>query len=154
MFALDSTMLWLALMIVLIVIEILTVGLTTIWFAGGALAATIVSCLGGGWILQIVVFIVISFGMLVFTKPFALKYINSTRLKTNYEGITGKIVRITQTVNNFEGTGCAMVNGQEWTVRSVDDEKIIEAGKLAKVINISGVKLMVEEYKEEEECQV
>lgn len=152
MMMMNPTMLWLALMVVLIVIEILTVGLTTIWFAAGALAATIVSCLGGGWIVQIAVFLVISFGMLVFTRPFAMKYINATRVKTNYEGVTGKVIRITQTVNNFEGTGCATVNGQEWTVRSVDDEKIIEAGKLAKVINISGVKLMVEEYKEDEQC--
>ena len=72
MMIMNPTMLWLALMVVLIVIEILTVGLTTIWFAAGALAATIVSCLGGGWIVQIVVFLIISFGMLVFTRPFAM----------------------------------------------------------------------------------
>lgn len=147
--AMNMTMLWLALMIVLIVIEIITVGLTTIWFAGGALAATIVSCLGGNLFLQIIVFLLVSIGLLIFTRPFAMKYINTTRTKTNYEGIIGKVVRITAEVNNFAGTGCAVVNGQEWTVRAADDTKVIPVGNLAKVITISGVKLIVEEYEEE-----
>lgn len=149
MMTLSPTIFWLALMVILIIAEIVTVGLTTIWFAGGALLAALVSCAGGGWILQIIVFMAVSICLLIFTRPFAMKYINATRVKTNYEGIIGKTVRITRTVNNFEGTGCAVVDGQEWTVRAVDDTKIIEEGKLAKVIQISGVKLMVEEYKEE-----
>lgn len=111
-----DAMVWLAVMIVLIVLGIITVGLTTIWFAGGALAAMFVSALGGGTILQIVVFLAVSFILVIFTRPFALKYIKTTRVKTNYEGIIGKLVRITQTVDNINETGCAVVNGQEWTV--------------------------------------
>ena len=144
-----NAMVWLAVMIVLIVIEIITVGLTTIWFAGGALVAMLVAALGGGTILQAVVFLVVSLVLLIFTRPFALNYINSTRIKTNYEGIIGKVVRITEDVDNMNGTGCATVNGQEWTVRSVNDNNKIEAGKLAKVVNIKGVKLIVDKYEEE-----
>lgn len=144
-----DAMVWLAVMIVLIVLEIITVGLTTIWFAGGALAAMFVSALGGGIVLQIVVFLLVSFVLLIFTRPFALKYINAAHTKTNYEGIIGKVVRVTQDVDNINGTGCAVVNGQEWTVRSADDEKKLMAGSLAKVVNISGVKLIVEQYEEE-----
>lgn len=147
--AMNITMFWLALMIVLIVIEIVTVGLTTIWFAGGALIATIVSCLGGGIVLQVVLFFVVSLVLLIFTRPFAIKYINATRVKTNYEGVIGKIVRVTKTVNNLQESGSAVVNGIEWTVRSNDDEKVIEEGALAKVVSINGVKLIVEEYIEE-----
>ena len=90
-----NAMIWLAAMIILIVIEIVTVGLTTIWFAIGALVAIFVSSLGGGWLLQVAVFLAVSFGMLVFTRPFAIKYINSSRTKTNYEGIIGKAVSYT-----------------------------------------------------------
>ena len=142
-------MVWLAVMTVLIIIEIITVGLTTIWFAGGALVAMLIATLGGGTILQVVVFLVVSLVLLIFTRPFALNYINSTRIKTNYEGIIGKVVRITEDVDNMNGTGCATVNGQEWTVRSVNDNNKIEAGKLAKVVNIKGVKLIVDKYEEE-----
>ena len=141
-------MVWLAAMIILIIIEIVTVGLTTIWFAIGALVAIIVSMLGGGIILQMTVFLFISLGMLIFTRPLAMRYINNTRTRTNYEGIIGKVVRITQDVDNIAEKGCAVVNGQEWTVRAVDDRSRIAAGSLAKVVDIKGVRLIVEKYEE------
>ena len=144
-----DAMVWLPVMIILIVLEIITVGLTTIWFAGGALVAMFVSALGGGTILQIAVFLVVSFVLVIFTRPWAMKYIKTNHVKTNYEGIIGKVVRITQDVDNLNGTGCAVVNGQEWTVRATEDEKKIAAGTLVKVVNISGVKLIVEEYEED-----
>ena len=144
-----DAMVWLAVMIILIVLEIITVGLTTIWFAGGALVAMFVSALGGGTVLQIVVFLIVSFVLLIFTRPWAMKYIKTNHVKTNYEGIIGKVVRITQDVDNLNGTGCAVVNGQEWTVRATEDEKKIAAGTLVKVVNISGVKLIVEQYEED-----
>ena len=142
------TMVWLAAMIILIIIEIVTVGLTTIWFAIGALVAIIVSMLGGGIILQMTVFLFISLGMLIFTRPLAKRYINNTRTRTNYEGIIGKVVRITQDVDNIAEKGCAVVNGQEWTVRAVNDRSRIAAGSLAKVVDIKGVRLIVEKYEE------
>lgn len=145
----DNAMVWLFAMIILILIEIVTVGLATIWFAVGALVATIVAMLGGGIMLQIAVFLLVSFGMLVFTRPWAMKYINKNRTKTNYEGIIGKVVRITQDVDNIAEKGCAVVNGQEWTVRSADEKSKIQAGSLAKVVDIKGVKLIVEKYEEE-----
>ncbi len=80
-------MVWLAAMIILIVIEIVTVGLTTIWFAIGALAAVIVSSFCGNVFLQVTVFLMVSLGMLIFTRPLVVKYINTSRTKTNYEGI-------------------------------------------------------------------
>ena len=144
-----NTMVWLAVMIILIIIEFVTVGLTTIWFAIGALVAIIVSMLGGELIPQLTAFLFVSLGMLIFTRPFAVRYINSNRTRTNYEGIIGKVVRITQDVDNMAGTGCAIVNGQEWTVRTSDEGSRISAGNLAKVIDIKGVKLIVEKYEEE-----
>lgn len=144
-----NTMIWLAVMVILIIIEIVTIGLTTIWFAVGSLAAACVASLGGGTLLQVIVFLVVSFGMLIFTRPFAMKFINTTRVKTNYEGIIGKIVRITEDVDNISETGCAVVNGTEWTVRAASDTDKIPVGCLAKVVNISGVKLIVEKYEEE-----
>ena len=104
--------------------------------------------LGGGIILQMTVFLFISLGMLIFTRPLAMRYINNTRTRTNYEGIIGKVVRITQDVDNIAEKGCAVVNGQEWTVRAVDDRSRIAAGSLAKVVDIKGVRLIVEKYEE------
>ena len=138
------TVAWLVLLVALLVIEIITVGLTTIWGAGGALAALILNILGytvcrtGSCI-----FLVVTILLLVFTRPFAMRFINTRRLKTNYEGIIGKTIRISQKVDNIGQTGMAVVNGTEWTVRSEQDDVILEPGTLAKVVNISGVKLIV-----------
>lgn len=140
---------WVALLVVLLVIEIITVGLTTIWFAGGALVALLGYAVGMNEIIQIILFVVVSLVLLCFTRPWAVKYINSNRVKTNYEGIIGKNVRITETVDNLNDTGTAVVGGQEWTARSSEEGKVLAPGTIAKVVNITGVKLIVEELKED-----
>lgn len=140
---------WLGLLILFLVIEIATVGLTTIWMAGGALGALILDLAGLNLWWQIGAFLVVSFTMLVFTRPFVVKYINSHHEKTNYEGIIGKVVRITEKVDNLQQTGTAVVNGLEWTTRAERDDVILYPGDLAKVVNISGVKLIVKKYEEE-----
>mgnify|MGYP001658939950 FL=1 len=140
---------WLGLLILFLVIEIATVGLTTIWMAGGALGALILDLAGLNLWWQIGAFLVVSFTMLVFTRPFVVKYINSHHEKTNYEGIIGKVVRITERVDNLQQTGTAVVNGLEWTTRAERDDVILDPGDLAKVVNISGVKLIVKKYEEE-----
>ena len=66
-------LIWLGLFIILIIIEIFTVGLTTIWFAIGALAAMAANTLGAGLIVQIVVFLAVSVVLLLFTRPWAEK---------------------------------------------------------------------------------
>ncbi len=139
---------WLVILVALLVIELCTVGLTTIWFAGGALVALILNLLGVNVIIQIIACVAVSVALLVFTRPLVKKYISSKHIKTNYEGIIGKVVRITERVNNLDATGAAMVNGQEWTVRTDEDGVTLEAGTIAKVVNISGVKLIVREYTE------
>ena len=143
------TIAWLALLIILLIIEIITVGLTSIWAAGGALAALILNILGIPLAGQVVVFFVVTFVLLYFTRPFAVKFINTQRVKTNYEGIIGKTIRIAETVDNINQTGMAVVNGQEWTVRAEKDEEILTPDTLAKVVNISGVTLIVRKYEEE-----
>ena len=143
------TIAWLALLIILLIIEIITVGLTSIWAAGGALAALLLNILGVPLAGQIIVFFVVTFVLLYFTRPFAVKYINTQRVKTNYEGIIGKTIRMTETVDNISQTGTAVVNGQEWTVRAEKDGDILEPDTLAKVVNIAGVKLIVRKYEEE-----
>ncbi len=143
------TIAWLGLLIILLIIEIITVGLTSIWAAGGALAALVLNILGLSLVWQVIAFFVITFVLLIFTRPFAVRFINTQREKTNYEGIIGKTIRIAERVDNIRQTGMAVVNGQEWTVRAEEEQEILEPETLAKVVNISGVKLIVRKYEEE-----
>ena len=148
-FAENAYLIWLGLFIILIVIEILTVGLTTIWFAGGALTAMIAGIFGADILAQILIFLAVSCVLLIFTRPWAMKHLNQKRVRTNYESEIGKIIKLTEKVDNRNQTGKSIVDGQEWTVRSKDDREILEEGTLAKVIAVSGVKLIVEKYEEE-----
>ena len=142
-------LIWLGLFILLLVIEIITVGLTTIWFAAGALAALAATVLGAGLIIQIIIFLAVSVVLLIFTRPWAEKHLNRKRVRTNYEREIGKVIRITEKVDNLNQTGKSVVDGQEWTVRSKNDSEIFEAGALARVAAVSGVKLIVEKCEEE-----
>lgn len=134
---------WIGLIIAFLIIEIITVGLATIWFAGGALAALIACGLGMGPIGQIVSFFVVSFVLLLFTRPIAVKYINPHHTKTNYEEAIGKSVRVVEEIDNRADTGKAIFNGVEWTARSEQDEIKIPADTMVEVVNVSGVKLIV-----------
>ena len=113
-----NAMIWLAAMIILIVIEIVTVGLTTIWFAIGALVAILYLRWVEGGFCKLRCFWQFHLECWFSQDLLPFKYINSSRTKTNYEGIIGKVVRITRDVNNLGESGSAVVNGQEWTVRA------------------------------------
>ncbi len=123
--------------------------LTTIWFAGGALAAFILSLFGVGVEAQLVVFVVVSFLLLFFTRPWAMRYVEKNRTKTNVEGLVGKEARITQEVNNRMNTGTALLNGQEWSARAQNDDQVYPPDCLVTVREIRGVKLIVSQNKEE-----
>lgn len=139
---------WLLLVVILLVIELITVGLTTIWFAAGSAAAFLLSLTGAGIGWQIGVFLAVSIVLLIFTRPWALKYVNRNRDKTNYESVIGKTVKVTQRISNADQTGTAVYDGQEWTARSLEDDRTIEEGKQAVVEKIVGVKLIVREKEE------
>jgi membrane protein implicated in regulation of membrane protease activity len=138
-------LIWIILIIVFALGEIITVGLTSIWFAGGALAALLCYALGMGLIWQILIFIAVSVVLLGFTRPWALKYLKPHLVKTNYEEAIGADVCLTETVDNLRGTGTAVLRGQEWTARAWEEGKIFEAGMIVNVKEIRGVTLYVVE---------
>lgn len=139
---------WLIVLAVLVFIEIITLGLTTIWFAGGALVAFIISLFYDNLLLELILFLVVSMALLYFTRPVVLKYFNPKRTKTNYEGVIGKEALVIATIDNFNATGQVVVDGQEWSARSLEGI-VLEKGTKVIIQGISGVKLMVTEFKEE-----
>ena len=132
-----------------VAIELNTMALTTIWFAGGALAAFFAAYAGFSIKAQLVVFLIVSLIMLIFTRPFASKFINKGTVKTNAESLIGKKARVTVEINNQLSQGAAVVGGQEWTARAEEDESVISTGTMVTIKEIRGVKLIVEPIKEE-----
>ncbi|MFU0826131.1 MAG: NfeD domain-containing protein [Lachnoclostridium sp.] len=135
---------WLIALALFLIIEIITLGLTTIWFAGGALAAFLLSLLWDNLIAELVVFVIVSLALLIFTRPVAQKYINKQRIKTNYESLIGEKGKVIEKIDNFNNTGQVAVGGQEWTARAFNSQDIIEPGECVIIREISGVKLIVE----------
>lgn len=138
------TTVWLIIFVACIVIEIATMGLFTIWFAGGALIAAIAAAIGGPVWLQVTLFLATSAVLLFLTRPIAVKYFNKDRIKTNVESLVGQQAIVISEINNLQGIGQVTVNGQEWSARNVNAEAEIPVGSVVVIRAISGVKLMVE----------
>lgn len=135
---------WLVLLIVFIVIELVTMGLTTIWFAGGALLAAAAAAMHAPLVIQVALFLIVSILLLFFTRPIAVRYFNKDRIKTNVESMVGRQAIVISEIDNLEGIGQVTVGGQEWTARSMDENQKIAVGTVVLVRAISGVKLIVE----------
>ncbi len=145
---LNMTVLWLAILVVLVVIELLTMGLTTIWFAGGALVATIASLFGAPLALQVILFLAASAFLLYFTRPIAVKYFNKDRVRTNAESLVGRQAIVISEIDNLQGIGQVNVGGMEWSARTRVDGVKLPVGTVTTILAINGVKLIVEERKE------
>ena len=135
---------WLAALVVFLVFEIITLGLTSIWFAGGALAAFVAAEFGANPIIQSLAFLIVSLLLLFTVRPFSSKYFNRSRQKTNLDAIVGRSAIVTKEINNLEGLGEINLSGQIWTARSADDT-VIAAEKKVEIVNIEGVKAIVRE---------
>lgn len=139
----NMSIVWVVLMVVFLVVEAATAGLTCIWFAVGSLAALIAALFDAQLWLQIVWFLVISFVTLYFTRPLVKKYVNSRSHPTNADMVIGKEALVTEDIDNVEATGAVSVGGKVWTARSADGGRI-KSGAVVSVLRIEGVKLIVE----------
>ena len=148
MLSMSMTVVWLVILVVLVVIELLTMGLTTIWFAGGALIAAIASLFRAPFAVQVILFLVVSIVLLFFTRPLAVKYFNKDRVRTNAESLVGRQAIVISEIDNLQGTGQVNVGGMEWSARTKEDGVTIPVGTVTIVLAIKGVKLVVEERKE------
>lgn len=136
------TIIWFALFIGFLIFEVCTMGLYTIWFSIGALAATGVSMGGGPIWLQIVVFFLLSLLLLIFTRPLAMKYFNKNRTKTNIDAMLGKAVLVTQEIDNQKTQGEVLYEGMPWSARSMEDT-VIPKGSRVRIESVEGVKVLV-----------
>ncbi len=143
---------WLILLLAFAALEGITVGLTSIWFAAGALAALIAALLHGPLWLQIALFLVVSILCLLAVRPLARKFVNTQVQPTNADRVIGAEGRVTEGIDNIQGKGAVTIGGVIWTARS-DSDEVIPAGCLVRVLRIEGVKVFVEPIKEETSCR-
>lgn len=133
---------WLIAVVAFAAFEAATVGLTSIWFALGALAALVAELFGAALWLQITLFLAVSALTLYFTRPLVKKYVNGKVQPTNADALIGKECKVTERIDNIAGTGAVYVDGKTWTARSEDDT-VVDAGEIVIAERIEGVKLIV-----------
>ena len=141
---------WTVLLVLFTLGEAISVGLTSIWFAAGSLAALICALLEGPWPLQIALFIAVSTLPLLAFRPLAKKYLNSKVEPTNADRVIGSTATVTEEIDNLKGTGRVQIGAMPWAARSGNGSPI-SAGTLVRVERIEGVKVYVERITEQEE---
>lgn len=138
-----ASIVWLILLIGFAVLEALTVGLTSIWFAAGALCALITSFITGNTLIQVIVFLAVSFITLFLVRPLAQKYFTPRRVATNADRIIGATAVVTEEIDNLNAKGAVKISGMTWTARSQQDEAVIPVDAKVRILRIEGVKVFV-----------
>lgn len=141
----SNPMLWVWVIIIAACIfaEIATLGLTVIWFAGGAAVALGTAIAGGGIWLQIILFIIVSVVLMILIRPYAKKRFNTRRTATNVDSILGQTGIVLSEIDNLQSQGLVKIGGQEWTARSMDSSETIAPGEEVIVDRVEGVKVIV-----------
>ena len=136
---------WLILFAAFMIFEMITMSLTTLWLAGGALAAAAAYGLGAPLWLQLVLFAAVSPLLLFLLRPVAVKYFNTDRVQASARRLIGRQVIVISEINNRQGTGQVTVDGKEWSAGSIREKEVLPVGSVAVVREVKGMRLIVEE---------
>lgn len=143
----NTIIFWLIIALIMLIVEALTAGLTTIWFAGGAFAALICALIDLPIAVQIVIFFIVSICLLVFTRKIFVEKLKTGSQKTNVDALIGERAIVEAAIPAY-GVGQVKVGGQVWSAVCEKPDMEIEAGKLVKIHAIEGVKVIVVPVKE------
>ena len=144
--------LWIAAAVFFAVVEAATVGLVSIWFTIGAIAALAAALLNFALWVQIVIFFIVSAVAIILTKPLVNKYVTPRKKPTNADRLFTMIGLVTEEIDNIANKGTVSISGQTWSARSKNGEKIA-VGEEVRPVSIEGVKLIVVKVKKAETAQ-
>lgn len=139
--------LWGILAAVFLVIELITVGMVSLWFMLGAIAALIAAALGAAIWIQILLFIAVSGLCFWLLYPKLKHLIRKNGRATNADMVIGQTCVVIRRIDNVAGTGAVTVGGKTWSARSIDGSTV-EEGALVRAEEIQGVKLIVSPLQE------
>ncbi|MDO5708269.1 MAG: NfeD family protein [Andreesenia angusta] len=142
----SPVILWLVIAVVFAVVEAISLGITSIWFVFGAIAAMVLAFFDTSIVLQISAFLIISILLLIFTRPILVEKFKLGKEKTNIDAIIGQEALVKEDIDNIRGKGQVVIKGQIWSARSTEGENI-EKDKKVVVERIEGVKVIVREIK-------
>lgn len=139
----NSEWIWLGLTVLFAVAEAATAALVSLWFIGGSLAALVAALCGAPLWLQIILFFAVSGLLLLLLRPLVRRTADTRKTVTNAESNVGKVVLVTEQIDNLRETGAVKISGVEWSARSADGS-VIEAGTAVRVTKLESAKVLVE----------
>ena len=141
----DAWVVWILVAVVLAVGEILTVSFFLAPFAFGAVLAAVADAAGLSLAASFVVFLAASLAALAFVRPIARRHLRTpASIRTGTAALVGTPATVVERIANGEGVGCAKINGEVWTARALDDDRVIEAGERVEVVEIRGATALVD----------
>jgi membrane protein implicated in regulation of membrane protease activity len=140
----DAWVLWLIAAVVLAVAEVVNLSFFMFPFAVGAAAAALVSLAGAGTGVAVVVFAVLTAVCFGVVRPIARRHLQTPpQIRTGTAALVGRTAIVLERISNDEGVGCVRLDGEVWTARSYDEDRIIEPGTRVHVMEIRGATALV-----------
>ena len=134
---------WLIAFVVFLGVESMTASLTSIWFAGGALAALVAQVCGAPLRPQLAVFVIVSFILFIMVRPFTARYLHRKKTDTKVDSFAGRKAIVKGRIDNEAGTGTAILAGETWLARAAVEGETFEPNTVVVITSVSGAKLMV-----------
>lgn len=141
---------WLIALGAFVIMEMISLGLTSIWFAGGCLVAFLAALLGAPFWMQIVLSLAVSILLLIFTKPVVEKHLNHNREKTNVDSVKERQGKVVEEIDNFNQKGTVLLDGMEWMARNAASDEKIPVDTRVVVKEVRGAHVEVIKIEEEE----
>ncbi len=142
--------LWLCAAVLFGVVEAVTAGLVSVWFAMGSVGAFFAALGGLNVTVQLVIFAAVSAAALAVTRPLVARLGRDRHVPTNLDRVIGRSAGVTEDIDNDASTGAVYVDGKTWTARSAGGE-VIPAGTKVEIQRMEGVKLFVKKSEEKAE---
>lgn len=134
---------WIIVLVAAILVEAATAALISIWFAAGSVAALIAAALGAPWIVQLILFVVFSAILLIFTRPLVKKLFPKKFIPTNSDSYAGKTAVVVEDIDSARGLGRVKFNGVDW-IAVTEKEELIPKDTVVRIMAVKGAKLLVE----------
>ena len=139
---------WLALLVLMIVIEAMGPALVSIWFAAGALVSLIISFIPGvPWWVEVIVFAVVSLVAILAIRPLSKRYFKRNTIRSNVDSLVGRKGVLSEEISPFSAGTCK-INDVLWTAICQNDKETIAKDSIVEVVAISGNKLIVKKVEE------
>jgi membrane protein implicated in regulation of membrane protease activity len=140
----DVWVLWLIAAVIFAVAEVVNLSFYLFPFAVGAAGAALVGLAGGGMALELVTFAALTGVSFTVVRPIARRHLNvPPQIRTGTAALVGRTAIVTQRIVNDDGVGAVRLDGEVWSARAYDEDKVIEPGTRVHVMEIRGATALV-----------